>query len=329
MTHLAHFDWQRDQANPVLPPNPDSAYDCTRCMNPFVVRVGDEYRLYYSGGDAQGRQRICLATAAASRPTSFTRHGVVLNLGKEDAFDSLWCVLPCVYRFGDRWRLHYTGRHAGDGGLQSFTGIGLATSDDGVHFEKHAVTPVITGDQTREFPGNQGVAGGGTIIEDRRADGSVAYRMYYTLAVGTPSPNMRIDQEKHCAVCHSTDGIHWTDHRLIMSPRRDVPSEDVAVAAPFVWRDGAGFRMLYCGIGTRWGYYSISEAASDDGYHWRRGEGDSNLSLTPGAEGTWEGQMVEYPSVIEEDGMLRLFYCGDGYGATGIGTAVAARTGVE
>ena len=33
--------------------------------------------------------------------------------------------------------------------------------------------------------------------------------------------------------------------------------------------------------------------------------------------------MTEYPNVIEENGRLRLFYCGNGYGATGIGTALA------
>ncbi|MEO6908800.1 MAG: hypothetical protein ABI210_13020 [Abditibacteriaceae bacterium] len=30
----------------------------------------------------------------------------------------------------------------------------------------------------------------------------------------------------------------------------------------------------------------------------------------------WESQMTTYPNVIEEDGKLRLFYCGNGYGAT-------------
>lgn len=33
--------------------------------------------------------------------------------------------------------------------------------------------------------------------------------------------------------------------------------------------------------------------------------------------------MTEYPNVIQEGDNLRLFYCGNGYGSTGIGTAVA------
>ncbi len=79
--------------------------------------------------------------------------------------------------------------------------------------------------------------------------------------------------------------------------------------------------MLYCGIGTRWGYYSISQAVSEDGYTWDCGEGDENLTLVPDSDSSWESQMVEYPCLLTEGNQLRLFYCGNGYGATGIGTA--------
>jgi hypothetical protein len=82
--------------------------------------------------------------------------------------------------------------------------------------------------------------------------------------------------------------------------------------------------MWYSAIGTRWGAYSICSAESDDGLTWRRGAhyGD-NLQLGPAGDG-WERRMVEYPSVIRDGGRLRLFYCGNGYGASGIGTAAAS-----
>jgi predicted GH43/DUF377 family glycosyl hydrolase len=327
MLSLAHFDWRREPRNPILPPVPGSSYDCARCMNPYVIRRDDAYWLYYGGGDAEGRHRICLATAPVAAPTEFTRQGVVLDVGAPGAFDAHWCVLPLVRRFGDRWHLYWTGHEEGwDKGLQGFPGIGLATSEDGIHFTRVTAEPIITGDQTAEFPYNRGIAGGGTILEELQPDGSLRYRLYYTLAVGTPNADVRIDQEKHCAVCFSTDGLHWTDHRVIMRPRRDVSFEDIAVAAPFVWREEARYRMLYSGIGTRWGYYTIAEAVSADGLTWERGEGDVNLSLAPQTEvpDSWEQQMVEYPAVIREDDHWRLFYCGNGYGASGIGTATAS-----
>ena len=109
---------------------------------------------------------------------------------------------------------------------------------------------------------------------------------------------------------------------MLRDPDRDY--ENVAAAGPVVHQNADGsFRMWYSAIGTRWNYYSICYAESDDGIDWRRGKryGD-NLQLTPQGDG-WEKQMVEYPSVIQEGDRLRLFYCGNGSGRTGIGTALS------
>ena len=92
MVNFVDFNWQRDAHNPVLPPL--EAYDISRCMNPFAVVHDDQLRLYYSGGDKDGHQRICLATAPLDDPTSFTRHGVIVDKGDTGAFDHNWCVLP-------------------------------------------------------------------------------------------------------------------------------------------------------------------------------------------------------------------------------------------
>ena len=320
------FAWRRDPANPVLPPS--EAYDRGRCMNPFALERDGELWLYYSGAGDDGRQKICLATAPLDAPTALERRGVVLDNGAPGAFDAHWCVLPCVHRIGGRWHLYYSGHEGSALGLQSFPGIGLATSDDGIRFSRYSTEPLFSGDRTAEFPANRGVAGGGSIVEGTRPDGTKRYRMYYTLATGSRSDDVFVDQEKHCAVCHSDDGVRWDDHRLIMSPRPDVPNEDIAVAAPFVFRDGALYRMLYCGIGSRWGYYSISQAVSRDGYVWERGDGDANLTLSPG-RAAWEREMVEYPALLRQGAAWRLFYCGNGYGRSGIGTAVSAVSAVS
>ena len=320
---FAKFDWIRDPANPILAPEADRPFECYRCMNPFVVRVGEEYRLYYSGGDVDKRQRICLATASIHKPTEFKRHGVILDLGETDEFDSNWLFLPQVYRIGDKWHLYYSANSRSKRVPRPPSGIGLATSDDGINFKRHPAGPIIFGNHVG-LPSDKVVVAGGSMLMETRPDGSASYRMYYTPVIPKPKGSDQIDHHKHCAVCHSTDGVEWTDHRLLLSPRPDVAKEDCAVAVPVVWRDGELYRMLYSGIGTRWGAYSISEAYSTDGYVWERGEGEENLSLAPG-EREWEAKMVEYPSVIEGPGQIRLFYCGNKYGCTGIGTATAKR----
>lgn len=315
--------WQKDPRNPVLP-NGGGHFDVGCCMNPFVLRRGEEYWLYYAGADAKGHRRICLATAPVADVGQWKRHGPLFDIGGPGTFDALWCVLPCVHRVGDKWHLYYTGHSGQSGkGLQAFWGMGLAVSDDLIHWKKHSDQPILSGDGFKEYPNNRGIAGGGRIIEFQDGQGNLTYRMYYTLPTGTPSKDLRVDQAKHAVTADSHDGLNWFNKRILLSARADAPYENAAVIALNVWKTRSGWRAIYAGIGTKFGAYSICEASSADGDTWDRGQPGENLALPPTGGHSWEGKMTEYPNVIEENGKLRLFYCGNGYGATGIGTALA------
>lgn len=257
--------------------------------------------------------------------SSWTRHGVILDVGPEGNFDATWCVLPCVHKINGKWHLYYTGRNADlPGGLQAFTGIGLAFSDDLIHWKRYSDRPVITGGGFSQWPDNKGVAGGARIVELPQPDGRILYRMHYTICPGTTNPDLLVDQEKHSVIAHSYDGIEWFDRQIVLSPRRDAEYENAATIALNIWREGSVWRAVYGGIGSQFGAYSICEAESGDGLNWTRGKPGENLALPPQGDG-WESQMTTYPNVIEEDGKLRLFYCGNGYGATGIGTGIAEK----
>ncbi len=316
-------DWRRSQWNPILPPG-DDWFDVSCCMNPFVVKHDDDYWMYYAGGDADGRKRICLAIAHKDNLTNWQRRGPLFEPGGKDTFDERWCVLPTVHKFGDTWHLYYTGRSAKQGaGLQSFWGMGLAQSKDGQHWERYSDEPLLSGTFFPQFPQNKAIAGGGPIIEIPQPDGRILYRMYYTLPTGTPSDDILVDQAKRAVVSHSYDGIEWFDHRIILEPRLDADYENAACIALNPWHTGERWRAVYAGIGTRFWYYSICEAvSSDDGLTWHRGEPNQNLALPPGTA-EWENQMTEYPNIVREGNRLRMFYCGNGYGRTGIGLAEA------
>ena len=122
----------------------------------------------------------------------------------------------------------------------------------------------------------------------------------------------------------SDDGIEWFDRRVVLQARAEADYENAAAIGLNIWPTPGGWRAIYAGIGTRFGYYSICEATSTDGLNWERGEPGENLAMAPQGDG-WESKMVEYPNIIEENGRLRLFYCGNGYGTTGIGTALAEK----
>ncbi len=315
-----HVQWERDPRNPILPPRPDEA-DSNRVMNPYVLRRGDQYQLYYSGGDRTGRQRIMMATAAVSEVGTWERSAPLFETGKEGDFDYRWCVLPHVVVQENRpWMLFYTGNAGRGTGLSSFPGMGMALGKGGQNWERAEHNPVLFRSGQAGDGDTVGMAGG-SVLEVKLPGGGTQWRFYYTgcPTIGKP---LALNQQKTVCLAVSDDGLHWKKQGVLMTrdPGRDY--EDIAVAGPVVHQQEDGtYVMWYSAIGTRWGYYSICYAESDDGLHWRRGAkyGD-NLQLKPGQG--WESQMVEYPAVIREGDHLRLFYCGNGYGNTGIGTAV-------
>ena len=316
-------EWQRDARNPVLPPG-GGAFDVGCCMNPFVVVRDGEYWLFYAGAEKNGARRICLATCPIDDVTKWKRHGPLFERGGKGSFDETWCVLPCVHRIGGKWHLYYTGRSAdANAGLQAFRGIGLAVSDDLLNWKKTAPEPILLGDGFAQWPDNRGIAGGGPILEIPQPDGRILYRLNYTLANGGLGRELAVNQAKQSVIAHSYDGLKWFDKRHVLGPRREATYEDAATIALNPWRTATGgWRAIYAGIGTRFGAYSICEAASDDGLVWHRGKPGENLALPPTGKG-WESKMTEYPHVVREGALLRLFYCGNGYGTTGIGTATA------
>ena len=315
-------EWIRGQSNPVLPPRPGE-FDATRCMNPWILRDRDTYRLFYSGGHQNGKQKIGVATTPVGDVNNWTRTGPLFETGEAGSFDAHWCVLPNVVRMRDNlWHLYYTG-NAGQGlGLSEFPGIGLATSNDATTWTRQGDQPVLAPSDEYGSPDAIGVAGG-SVIQMPQGDGPPQWRYYYT---GCPTTGnaLALHQQKTICLATSTDGLHWTKLGavLLRDPNRDY--EDIGVAGPVVHLEPDGmFRMWYSAIGTRHGFYSICYAESDDGIHWRRGAlSDANLQLSPIGTG-WEQQMVEYPTIIREGEHLRMFYCGNGYGRTGIGTAVS------
>lgn len=315
-------EWVRDERNPVLPTRAGE-FDATRCMNPWIIRSGDKYHVYYAGGDDGGRHRIGVATSAVGDLDRWSRSGPLFETGAAGSFDARWCVLPHVVRVNDRWHLYYTGNAGRGSGLSAFPGIGLATSNDRQNWTRHERKPVLAPSGDPGTPDTIGIAGG-SVVEVRQPDGSTEWRFYYTGCPTTGTPHA-LNQQKTICLASSDDGIVWAKRGAVMLRDPDRDYENIGVAGPVVHREEGGlYRMWYSAIGSRWGYYCICYAESDDGIHWRRGRRyGNNLQLAPTGDG-WEKQMVEYPTVIREGDRLRLFYCGNGYGRSGIGTAISS-----
>lgn len=315
--------WRR-MGDAIIKPGGEYAHTIT--MNPHVVEKDNDIYLFYAGDAPDGKRTIRLVIFRDGDFTKPEYQGIMINNGEWGSFDGKWCVLPNIVKVKDKWHMYYSGNKGSGAGLSAFPGLGLAISDDLLHWEKYSNIPLIAPSGEPGTPDAVGIAGGGLVT---LPDGTL--RWYYT-GCPTIGDEHFLNQQKNVCVAESKDGFVWEKKGAVISrdPERDY--KDVASACGPCYIEDGLFKLWYPCIGTRWGYYSICYGESEDGINWNVGEryGDEmafgprnrHRDMTEKAY-TWDSQMVSYPAVFEKDGQKYMFYCGNGYGEGGIGIAMA------
>lgn len=232
----------------------------------------------------------------------------VIELGAPGSFDEFGIMVAEALAVGDRTFLYYMG-------WQRMTSapylvqLGLAVADrHGTAFEKVSEGPVLGTHRLDPW-------GIGNVCVRPDGDGfDMIYTSYLAWTNGEDGWSPRYQLRR----ATSQDGIDWRrQDGVVLAPTH----AREALATPAVWRDGERHHLWFSArAGTAdggHGAYRIAHAVSDDGRSWRRHDGGG---LDPG-DATWEQQMTCYPALVEVDGRLLAFYCGDGFGRTGFGVA--------
>jgi hypothetical protein len=159
------------RANPVLDPGPPGSWDDLFVVQPSVVKLDNEWVMFYAGSDGAIRQ---IGRATSQDLVHWTKDpsNPVLRPGIAGAFDGASVNVPHVLFEQGRihpWQMWYTGwtTSTADG-----TGIGYAYSDDGRVWVKSG--PVLLPGAVGEFD-DEGLVTGATV---RPAEDS--YALYYT-----------------------------------------------------------------------------------------------------------------------------------------------------
>jgi hypothetical protein len=131
-------------AGAVLGLGPAGSADEQAAGQPFVLRDGTAYRMWYEAFDGRTWR---IATARSADGRAWTREGVALEPGGPEARDALGARNPVVLKRGGRWELWYQGR----GAAAPSSHVLRAVSDDGRRWTKLPgelqLDPPLAGDE--------------------------------------------------------------------------------------------------------------------------------------------------------------------------------------
>lgn len=129
--------WEK-HPQPVLALGPRGAWDERAVADPYVVRSGADFYMFYLGEDRARRQRLGVARSRDGIRWQKLRANPVLELGEPGAFDEVGLGEPAVWASHGWYWMLYTGRDR-----QERRRLGLARSPDGIRWQRVSPRPVF------------------------------------------------------------------------------------------------------------------------------------------------------------------------------------------
>lgn len=275
-------------------------------------------RIYFSTRDNQGRSLPDFIEVDADDPKNIitTNNSPVMSLGKIGEFDDCG-VMPSwvVNRNNEKW-MYYIGWNVRNT-IPYHNAIGLAISkDNGKTFHKFSNGPLW--DRNYLEPHYSGTS---CVIFDKGV-----WKNWYLSCTEWIKVNDKSEPRYHIKYAESIDGINW-NRKAIVAIDYKSDLEGGIVKASVIIEDGI-YKMwysyrLYKDYRTSiLSSYRIGYAESMDGIRWERLD-KSNYALDVDPHiNSWDGEMVEYPHVINIKGKKIMFYNGNGFGKSGFGYAI-------
>lgn len=284
--------WEKHPDNPLesLGLKADS-WRAEATMTTDVLPAQDDYLMYYVGKSG-GKDRLGVARCPKSEFDGVSWQDApgnpLLTPGESGSFDSQHLVDPAAVRWQGSVLLYYSA--LGDGP----DSIGLATSDDGLHFEKHP-DPVLVG----------------------RAPAVVVHGDLIHLLYSKDNPEG--GYEFHLAT--SEDGIRFDERGAVFGPASS-GWDSLSVVTPRVLSESSIWILAYAGDAEEKDRPSgFGLAFSTDMRNWTRYP--HNPVLEAGDSGAWDSRAIWFPEILSHDSKYYMWYEGyDGH-VSQVGLAVS------
>lgn len=255
--------------------------DHVSASSAYVMYDNNTYKIWYSAYDGNNWKGILYATSIDGH--SFTKHGIVLDVGAPGDMDDDFVRDPSVVKNGQGlYEMWYTGQKKSVWGWRIF----YATSTDGVNWQKHGVV--------------FSKAGLAVAHPDVSLAGDGTYRMWFSEYDKT---HWRI------RTATSPDGQTWTDQGLCLDvgPQGGPDWLYVYMPSVIVEPDGTYVMFYSDSDGNLYNQVDISYATSSSGMAgtWTK----HGVTLDRGQPGEFDDVQAISPSIaMGPDGIHRLYY---------------------
>jgi predicted GH43/DUF377 family glycosyl hydrolase len=243
--------WTRYAQNPNYAPNPvltigsSGDWDSDSVDEAWVIYDGGQYKMWYSGqhwnpDGSINTWLIGYATSPDGIHWAKYSGNPVLTAGPAGSFDDKYVWRPTVISTGSGYMMYYRG--ASQSGPQNIAKEGLATSSDGIHWNRVSVITMPPGSSGWDAYSRQtGALNVGGVVKA----GSV-YVMGYS-SIKTENSSEQI------GFASSTDGTTWTPY----------PGNPVIIYGSSGWDSGGVTRPMILPIGDK--YYVYYDAFGTPG----------------------------------------------------------------
>lgn len=284
------LSWKHSGKNPVMPPE-GTSWKKNWTANPDYIEFAGKKLIYYRGNgvspkDTQhNHDRIAVAEMLEIDDDSIVCRDLneanyVIDVGDPGEFDDRDVLDPAAVEFEGKVFLYYSAIGNGP------DSVGLAVSEDGIHFEKKGnvlrgrAPDVVVKDgmiqMIYQLEGDKGYGGG--------------YRGFY--------------------LAQSPDGVHFT--QVFSTPVFNASESnnwDCQISTARLFQQGEHYYMLYGGNPSKVDqpdYFGL--ARSTDLVHWERHPGNPIFGC--GAKGAEDGGAIWFPALIETQAQYVMLYEG-------------------
>lgn len=310
------FKWHKKGL--IFKPNGSRPWMKTHAQVPYTIELENVLRTYFSTREQIDSNRMFRSYSGfvdldkndLSRIVNVSQ-SPILALGGKGEFDEFGSMAGSVIFHKGKFYLYYCGWTRCRSVPYNW-GIGLATSEDGLIFQRCGSGPIL----------------GPSINEPYLQACPIVYKisdedwhMFYLSGIKWFEHNGKSESQYLLMHARSQNGLDWSrDGKSIIPPI--VPDECQTSASLlrmedkyhlfFSYRHGTDFRK-----DIKKGY-RIGYASSTDLEKWKRDDSIAGLDVSHTG---WDSRMVAYPHVFNLNGSINMFYCGNNFGEQGFGLA--------